>query len=327
MGDADDENVVHVSVNLKDFFLPALQAWPVYNGSNMPLVKFVRKLNEKATAAGYTEERLTRMLPLQLSGAAKIKYDAYDDKTKQDYRRVLNAHKRDFRTKNYIEIAESKLHHVKQDIDKIYYDNGFRNKCYANTPVHVNNHIMFIKPGGERELMSKSLEIDCAHAPTTHSAIFSVFCFIRRRSHELPSRNNVNTIELREILAPASTTRVNCDTAQKHDADDDENYDAEENDNTARTKIGPRVATTKFLTYVPIVIGLVHAVKAEKAIPLFVLAKCDDRKTLALVDTGSSLTFINKTTFPSLHKRREETQTAPGLAANGSEIPFTGSVK
>ncbi|EYC04035.1 hypothetical protein Y032_0090g2380 [Ancylostoma ceylanicum] len=357
------------------------------------------------------------------------------------------------------------------NVDKIYYDNRFGNKCYANTPVLVNNHIMFIKPGEERELMSKSLEIDCAHAPTTvyrignkwrtgggdihvlevnnnlpyrqynemifnsapifHSEIasleaiseilskktdsstalatainisssdslnveldqvsdeagkflhsveqnakeivsaggeaildsithylyivipvilfivlpllcvalaiwlkFSVFgqflrccCSMRRRSHDSRSRNNVNTIELREILAPANTTRVNRDTAQTHDADDDENNDAEENDNTARTKIGPRVATTKFLTYVPIVIGLVHAVKAEKAMPSFVLAKCDDQKTLALVDTGSSLTFINETTFSSLHKRREKTQTAPGLAANGSEIPFTGSVK
>ncbi|KIH64092.1 reverse transcriptase [Ancylostoma duodenale] len=719
MGDAEDgnENRVHVSVILNDFFLPAQKSWPVYNGSNMPVVKFVRELNEKATAAGYTEERLARMLPLQLSGAAKIKYDAYDEKTKQDFRKVVDALKRDFRTKNYIQIAKSKLHHIKQEpdedvvlfaqrvkdlvedaysdssaatieeikcetfirglttelriavmkkresmhnfqdilklaekqqdileitrrekehsdkqmmnaitnavkkitlsgnngqnhsaqrsnwrarssssyrnfgyqrnfqphnpqyrcpcashfkprgnfywrprpsthqnryfgkmtyrntnyqignrspyrnnakfskfsmnvnrsnfhrggwrstrrgkqvqfrdrlrsrsptpargqssriasvfaqvptlflvlsvlllsgfadganaqyklcgngksvafptllncsipkqngniliaygevyvqnfelekfsaahcfkkictictsflhltlnvdsdnvvtesvpsdtcrsmfkdrklnnvtlrilhdrlydtnneinysypfigkraisntdpsaaarillhqdnisaslagdalmvttcrsvnIDEIYYDNRYGNKCYANTPVLVKNHIMFIKPGEERELMTESLEI----APTTLLLRYTV-----------------------EILAPT-------DTAQTHDADDNENSDAEEKDNTARTKTGPRVATTEFLTYVPIVIGLVHAVKAEKAVPSIVLAKCDGHNTLALVDTGSSLTFINETTFSSLRKPREKTRTAPGLAANGSEIPFTGSVK
>ena len=47
--------------------------WPTYDGYNMPVIKFVRELNEKATAAGYDEEKFARLLPLQLNGAAKVK--------------------------------------------------------------------------------------------------------------------------------------------------------------------------------------------------------------------------------------------------------------
>ena len=49
------------NVNISDFFLPAFHMWPTYDGYNMPVVKFVRELNEKATAAGYDKERLARL--------------------------------------------------------------------------------------------------------------------------------------------------------------------------------------------------------------------------------------------------------------------------
>ncbi|KIH68826.1 hypothetical protein ANCDUO_00833 [Ancylostoma duodenale] len=104
-----------VHVNISDLFLPALNSWPVYDGYNMPVVKFVRDLNEKATAAGYDEDKLARLLPLQLSGAAKVKYTSYSQMMKQNYRNVLDQLKKDFRNQNYIEIAKSKIHQMKQN--------------------------------------------------------------------------------------------------------------------------------------------------------------------------------------------------------------------
>lgn len=44
-----------------------------------------------------------------------MKYDAYNLKTKQDCQKVLSQLKSDFRSKNYVEIAKSKLHHLKQE--------------------------------------------------------------------------------------------------------------------------------------------------------------------------------------------------------------------
>ena len=95
-------------VNIADLFLPAFQSWPVYDGHNMPVVKFVRKLNEKATAASYDEEKLARLLPLQLSGAAKVKYTSCPDEIELSYRRTVDQLRSDFRNRNYVEISRSK---------------------------------------------------------------------------------------------------------------------------------------------------------------------------------------------------------------------------
>ncbi|KIH57143.1 integrase core domain protein [Ancylostoma duodenale] len=82
----------------------------------MPVVQFVRELNEKATAAGYDEAKLARLIPLQLSGAAKIKYDNYAADLKSDYRKILDQLKKDFRSPNYVEMAKSKIYSIKQEL-------------------------------------------------------------------------------------------------------------------------------------------------------------------------------------------------------------------
>ncbi|EYB97264.1 hypothetical protein Y032_0142g2329 [Ancylostoma ceylanicum] len=112
-----DNNVRHSEIrfNIADYFLPALQSWPTYNGTNMSIVQFIRELSERANAAEYDESKLARILPLQLTGAAKIKYDNYENDVKAYYRKAVAQLKRDFRSPNYVEIAKSKIYHGKQE--------------------------------------------------------------------------------------------------------------------------------------------------------------------------------------------------------------------
>ncbi|EPB72296.1 hypothetical protein ANCCEY_08613 [Ancylostoma ceylanicum] len=123
-----DDRGLNVSVNISDLFLPAFHSWPTYDGHNTSVVKFVRDLNEKATAAGYDEEKLARLLPLQLSGAAKIKYMSYSPEIKHDYKKVLDQLKTDFRNRNYVSIVKAKIQHVRQDPDEDVFVFGQRVK-------------------------------------------------------------------------------------------------------------------------------------------------------------------------------------------------------
>lgn len=113
MREADDgnKNRVHVSVNSNDFI-------PHYNLGCLQRLKHAgrqihTRVESKGNGARYTDERLARMLPVQLSGVAKV--SMMPMMKKRRLQEVLDAHKRDCRAKNYIEIAKSKLHHIKQE--------------------------------------------------------------------------------------------------------------------------------------------------------------------------------------------------------------------
>ncbi|KIH68825.1 hypothetical protein ANCDUO_00832 [Ancylostoma duodenale] len=81
-------------------------------------------------------------------------------------------------------------------------------------------------------------------------------------------------------------------------------------------------APTKFLSYVPIVMSIVSSVEGKYTAPCFVPVKCHSEIISALVDTGSSITFINEKTVVRLEVTVTREKMAPAIAANGTTISF-----
>lgn len=95
----------------------------------------------------------------------------------------------------------------------------------------------------------------------------------------------------------------------------------------AERRNGNNMMTTKFLSYVPIVMTIIGSAEAKTPAPCFVPVYCGTKAIVALLDTGSSITFMDENTLSYIGGVliRETVPTA--TAANGGQIPFIGYMK
>ncbi|EYB98190.1 hypothetical protein Y032_0133g1756 [Ancylostoma ceylanicum] len=96
-----------------------------------------------------------------------------------------------------------------------------------------------------------------------------------------------------------------------------------ENENHA-TYNQNRMNTTKFLSYVPIVMSIINSAEAKTCYPCFIPVFCKDTPIVALLDTGVSITFLDEKKLSHLNANITHEKIPPAKAANGSEIPFIG---
>ncbi|RCN39899.1 hypothetical protein ANCCAN_14169 [Ancylostoma caninum] len=355
----------------------------------MPVVQFVRELNEKATAAGYDEAKLARLIPLQLSGAAKIKYDNYAADIRSDYRKILDQLKKDFRSPNYVEMVKSEIYSIKQELTVVF---GQRVKDLAADAYAESSPIKIEEIACETFVCEKSFSVP----PIFHSEISRLRSIVAMTSKHPNAQNygkNSNgyrsdflndelhklsveglqyatsieenakdvlqsqakfifeTVSFRVIAIISSVViliavlfsawicyyfscikimRKCCKSTTKkqqrietitmQNVDDD---NAEENKKHA-TFNKNRMNTTKFLSYVPIVMSIINSAEAKTCYPCFIPVFCKGTPIVALVDTGSSITFLDEKTLSHLKASITREKIPPAKAANRSEIPFIG---